>query len=242
MGLLLKNVLTTVFILLCFQGFSQDKSINQFDAQGQRNGQWQKQYPNSDQLRYQGQFEHGKEVGTFKFYKKNSGTQPAATRIYFPNKDSVLMRYYNSDGFVVSEGYLLHKQRAGLWKYYFEKPDKQVMMIETYHKGKLNGPKKVYFSNGKIAEKKTYDHGLLQGDKLIYDETGQLRQQYHYSNDTLQGYSIVYDYKGRKSSEGNYKNGLRDGKWKFYKEGKLDSTATYPLDTKTRKAIYTKDK
>lgn len=242
MGLLLKNVLTAIFILLSFSGFSQENLINQFDAQGRRHGLWQKKYPHSDQLRYQGQFEHGKEIGIFKFYKKESGTQPAASRTYFPGKDSVLMRYYNADGFIISEGHLIDKKREGLWKYYFEKPGQQLMMTETYKNDVLDGPKTVYFENGKVTEKKTYNAGKLEGQKSVYDETGQLRQQYHYTNGILQGHSVVYDYKGRKASEGQYKNGLRDGKWKFYKAGKLDSVVVYPLDKKTRKAMLTKEK
>ena len=45
------------------------QSINQFDANGERHGLWKKNFEGTDQPRYEGTFDHGKEVGIFKFYK-----------------------------------------------------------------------------------------------------------------------------------------------------------------------------
>ena len=44
------------------------QGVNQVDANGERDGLWQKFYEGTSQLRYEGTFQHGKEVGTFKFY------------------------------------------------------------------------------------------------------------------------------------------------------------------------------
>ena len=44
------------------------QDVNKLDEAGKRHGVWKKFYPNSKQLRYEGEFNHGKEVGTFKFY------------------------------------------------------------------------------------------------------------------------------------------------------------------------------
>ena len=42
-------------------------AINGFDADGARHGLWKKYYPGTDQLRYEGRFQHGKEIGECKY-------------------------------------------------------------------------------------------------------------------------------------------------------------------------------
>jgi hypothetical protein len=60
------------FVLLVFLGsffssiYGQD-SLNLLDTNGKFHGKYRKLYDNGN-LRYEGQFEHGKEIGIFKFY------------------------------------------------------------------------------------------------------------------------------------------------------------------------------
>lgn len=234
MQLNVKNGITCLFILMVFQGFAQKEKINQFDAEGKRDGRWKKEYKNSDQVRYEGTFEHGEEVGTFKFYKPESGDQPAATKTFRANSDTVEMKFFNKKGFLVSEGKQVDKKRVGKWKYYKPNSKYQLVMAEEYKAGKLHGLKTVYFDNGQITEKKHFKNGLKNGEKLVYNKRGNLIQQYNYENDTLQGNSKVYNGRGQLKSEGRYKDGLRDGKWKFYENGKLDSTENYPLERRVK--------
>ncbi len=229
MTLNLKNVLIPVFILWMGHAFAQDKSINQFDEQGHRHGLWKKYYKNSDQLRYTGKFEHGEEVGTFKFYKPESEGQPAATKTYHPHSDTVILKFYNPKGRLITEGKMLHKKRVGAWNYYKGSKQHPLVMTEHYKNDQLEGWKIVYYENGQITAKKHYKNGMKNGKVLIYAKNGQLLQQYHYVNDTLEGYSKVYNASGHLLSEGAYKKGLRDGKWKFYTQGKLDSIQQYPI-------------
>lgn len=236
MRLSVKNGIICLFILMAFHGFAQEKGFNQFDAQGKRDGKWKKQYENSDQLRYEGQFKHGQETGTFKFYKPKSGNQPAATRTYNSSNDTVVMRFFSQKGFLISKGKLVNKERVDEWNYYRKNNKRQKVMTEHYKEGKLHGWKIVYFNNGKITEKQKFHNGLKDGEDYIYGENGTLLQQYNYEKNTLQGESKVYDAKGNLKSEGRYKNGLRDGIWKFYKKGKLDKTQKYPLTRSERLA------
>lgn len=229
MSLNSKNVITGIFILLASHVFAQKEQINQLDENGKKHGVWKKYYKEPKQLRYKGQFEHGKEVGTFTFYKNNKKHKPVATKTYKPHNDTVFIKFFSDKGYLITKGYLIDKKNVGKWIYYRKNNKKQVMMTENYRDGKLDGVKNIYFSNGKLTEEINYKNGKKDGDHKIYGENGQLIQQYHYVDNVLQGYSKVYDAKGNVISEGKYKNGKRDGNWRFYTKGKLDSIQKYPL-------------
>jgi hypothetical protein len=66
-----------LFILLIFTVlFVQAQTkINQLDNKGNRHGVWKKFYSN-DRIRYVGNFEHGKEVGIFKYYSASNSDNP----------------------------------------------------------------------------------------------------------------------------------------------------------------------
>ena len=53
-----------LLFFVCVMGWSQD--INQFDAEGKRHGVWKKNFEGTDQLRYEGEFDHGKEIDWLK--------------------------------------------------------------------------------------------------------------------------------------------------------------------------------
>ena len=68
-----KPLLMRYLLLFCFcvqWVFSQ--SINQLDAQGKKHGIWKGTYSDTGRPRYEGTFEHGKELGTFRFFDNNT--------------------------------------------------------------------------------------------------------------------------------------------------------------------------
>jgi len=205
MPLQVKNGFPCLFILLLFYGHGFAQQVNQFDDQGNRNGKWEKYYKGTDQLRYEGTFKHGRETGTFKFYEPDSGDQPRATKTYQPGNDTVVLKFFNSDGILKSQGTMVDKKREGEWNYYNGGKENLVM---TEH----------------------YKNGMKDGVKLVFRKNGKPWQKYHYVRDTLQGDTKTFDRNGEIESEGHYKKGLRNGKWSFYTDGKLDSIATYKMD------------
>lgn len=236
-----KNVLTGLFILLCLHTFAQPKNINQYDGDGNRHGIWKKYHEGTRMLRFEGTFNHGKEVGVFKFYEKGNSRYPIAIQTHSPNHDTVAVEFYDKRRNKTSEGKMLNRQRTGEWTYYRKGKNPKVMMTENYLNDKLNGWKTIYFSNGQITEKTMYKDGEKHGESLIYEEDGQLLEQYIYKNGKQHGYSKVYDARGRVTSEGYYKNGLRDGEWMFYTEGNLDSITKYPIKREPiRRSYYDK--
>ena len=64
------------------------QEFNQFDSNGKRHGKWKKNFEGTEVLRYEGQFEHGKEVGVFKFYQNlENKAVLAATRTFKKDSD-----------------------------------------------------------------------------------------------------------------------------------------------------------
>jgi antitoxin component YwqK of YwqJK toxin-antitoxin module len=201
--------------------------VNQMDAKGQRHGVWKKMYSGEKQLRYEGVFEHGKEVGTFKFYCEDCKTQPSVIKQFNANNAIADVKYYTIKGKLVSEGKMDAKDRIGEWLYYHEKST-QILTREQYKNGKSHGLKITYYPNGKITEEITYSNGLLEGPNNYYSPEGILLKKLHYKNDLLVGQAFYYDANGNVSIEGNYKEGRKHGVWKYYKDGKVVLEEIYP--------------
>jgi len=201
--------------------------INQLDAQGKRHGVWKKVFPKTDQLRYEGTFEHGKEVGTFKFYCEDCKNQPAVIKEFNTKNDIAEVKYYTIKGKLVSEGKMDGKDRIGEWLYYPEKSN-NVMTRESYKNGKLEGKKITYYLNGKITEESNYLNGLLEGESNNYSPDGVLLKKLQYRNNLLVGEAFYYDANGAVTIEGHYKEGKKNGLWKYYKNGKVVLEETYP--------------
>jgi len=97
--------LVYTLLLAFFTLFSVAQDVNQLDENGERHGVWKKNFEGTKLLRYQGQFEHGKEVGTFKFYKNiESQSVLTATRTFKPNSDLADVKFYSSTKNLISEG------------------------------------------------------------------------------------------------------------------------------------------
>jgi len=216
----MKSISLLIFCL--FSAFVSAQDYNQFDAQGERHGKWTKNYEGSKILRYEGEFNHGKELGTFKFYKNIDGKAVlTVTREFIPNSEDVNVTFYDANKNVVSKGVMRNKTLIGKW-IYFHKNGGAVMMEEEYNdNGKLEGEKKTYYKSGGIAEKANFKNGVLEGESQWYSEKGVLIRLFNYKNGALEGPSKSYDSKGRVTMEGVYRNDLKHGIWKFYEEGKL---------------------
>ncbi len=221
----------SIFFSLCFisiTALAQD--INQFDSNGKRHGVWKKKFPGTDQLRYEGQFEHGKEVGVFKFYCQECGKQPASIRTY-NNKGIAKVQYFTASGKLVSEGDMIEKNREGEWVYYHKKGN-TVMTRELYKGGKLEGKTTTYYPNGQVTEELTYVNGIKEGENLYYSPDGVLLKKLKYRNDKLQGPAEYYDAHGNVTIKGNYRNGKKHGLWQYFKNGKKVLEETYPKPLK----------
>lgn len=217
-----------VFIfVICFSiGNIFAQEINQKDANGLRQGVWKKKYPRSSQLRYEGQFKDGKEVGTFKFYCEDCGVQPFCVK-EFTGDGMSNVSYYTNQGALVSKGKMKGKKRVGEWLTFHENA-KTVMTREYFNDGQLQDTRTVYSKTGEVIETTTYLNGLKEGLSYYYAPDGVTLKKVTYKNDLLHGPAIYYSAKGRVTMEGAYKNGINHGIWKYYKNGRFLFEEAFP--------------
>ncbi|WP_353779383.1 toxin-antitoxin system YwqK family antitoxin [Winogradskyella sp. 3972H.M.0a.05] len=225
-------ILLTLFVSLCYA----QKEVNRYDSNGKRHGLWTKNYKNTDQVRYEGNFVHGKEVGLFKFYKLVKGKSIlSATKDFKKDSDIVDVKFMSSKGKVISEGQMKGKAFVGKWLYYHNK-FASVMTVEHYNNaGKLDGEKIIYFKDGKVAEKVTYKDGKREGKSVWYSEEGILLRESNYVNGELHGPSKFYDASGLIASEGVFQKDRKHGIWKFYQNGKLKEEKDFTRRSKNPK-------
>jgi len=209
-----------IILVLAMQLVEAQEKINQFDAQGKRDGVWKKYYKVNNKLRYTGQFNHGKEVGVFKYYDINNDEIPVIIRDFNKNDNSENVSFFSKEGLLQSKGKMMEKLRIGKWIFY-HKDGKTIMLEEFYKNGKLNGESKVYYANGKLTEVLHYTNGKLNGNYKRYSIRGFLYQDLTYVNDILNGPATFYNRKtGKILSKGIFKNNKRIGSWKHYENGK----------------------
>lgn len=194
---------------------------NKLDDKGNKNGPWKGVYSDTKNPKYEGTFEHGKEVGVFTFYDNTKTKIILATREFNPQDNSAYTIFYDQFKNKVSEGKVVNKVYEGQWKYY-HKASKTIMTIENYSKGKLEGLRSVFYPNGKIAEEILYKNNLKNGVYKRYTETGIIIEETNYKNDQFDGLAIFRDADdGNLVSKGKFVNGKKAGIWQFFQGGKL---------------------
>lgn len=196
--------------------------MNQFDANGKRHGIWKKTFEGTNQVRYQGEFYHGKEIGLFKFYKYiKKKSVLTATKQFNENHNIADVKFLSSRGKVISEGKMNGKIYIGKWIYYHNNSEK-IMTVENYNDdGLLHEKRLVYFNNGKLTEETHYINGRKEGVSKWYSKKGAVLKSFIYVNNELHGISKYYDEDGVMLVQGHYKRGKKTGVWNYYNNGKL---------------------
>ncbi|MDR6968451.1 antitoxin component YwqK of YwqJK toxin-antitoxin module [Flavobacterium arsenatis] len=230
---IIKHLMLCVFLMTLSQTSAQN-DFNKTDANGKKHGLWKGVHEESKRPRYEGTFEHGIEVGTFKYFDDTKAGSLIATRDFSENGKVAYTIVYDQKNNIVSEGKTVNRVNEGLWKYY-QKESKQVMSEENYVKGKLEGIRKVYFREGKIAEETQYANGKKNGLSKVYTENGTVIEEATYKNGQYEGPAIYREPNGNIASKGNYKNGAKHGTWQFFVNGKLKKEEKYPKKVKFEK-------
>ncbi len=229
-----KIIFTLLVIFICTSSFSQ--SVNQFDENGKRHGIWKKTFKNTNVLRYEGEFLHGKEIGVFKFYKNiRKKAVLTATRTFNENDNNTYVKFFTSRGKLISEGTMDGKLYVGTWKYYQKSSDKLLTLEHYNNKGNLHGERFVYYPNGQVAEKQNYIDGKLDGASTWYSVKNVVLKSFIYVDGELHGDSKYYNPKGELITEGRYKQGKKHGIWKYYENGKLVNEKNFSPEGKYKK-------
>ncbi len=217
--MILKKTISLLILLFNMLVFAQT-DFNKLDDKGNKNGVWKGYYPESKRLRYDGTFNHGKEVGKFNFYDDTQAQTVIATREFNSKDNSAYTIFYNQSKNVVSEGKVMNKLYEGQWKYYHEN-SKAIMTLENYKKGKLEGIRSVFYPNAKIAEETNYINGIKNGFYKKYTVDGIILEESNYVKGQFDGKAIYREPNGNVASQGIYVNGKKKGMWQFYENGKL---------------------
>jgi antitoxin component YwqK of YwqJK toxin-antitoxin module len=196
------------------------QEINKLDENGKKHGIWKGIYEESNRPRYEGAFDHGKEVGVFKFFDDTRAGTVIATRDFNAKDGSCYTVFYNQNKSKVSEGKVVDKQFEGEWKYYHYNSD-EIMTTEFYLKGKLDGVRKVFYKSGNIAEETNYKKGLKEGIYKKYLENGVVVEESNFKNNEYDGYAVFRSPDNKVASEGLFLNGKKAGIWKVMEKGKI---------------------
>jgi len=217
-----QTIMFMIFLTFAASNVLAQGLYNKFDSNGLRHGKWKKNFEDTKELRYEGQFEHGKEIGLFKFYKlvKKKGIL-TATKVFNEKDQIAQVTFLASNGKTISKGNMNGKLYVGEWLYYHNDSDK-IMTRETYDaNGKLKGEKHVYFENGQLAESLFYKNGKEEGNAINYSEKGIILKDFNFKNGELHGSYKDYTPDGVLMVEGQFKNGKKHGVWKYYENGEL---------------------
>lgn len=197
------------------------QNINQFDANGKNHGIWKKNFDNTNILRYEGEFFHGKEIGVFKFYKNiNRKAVLSATKEFNKINNVAIVTFFSSKGKVIGKGEMDGKKYIGEWVYFQNMNDKLLTKEYYNESGNLNGERIVYYPNEQVAEKQTYKNGKLDGVSVIYSDKNVLLSEVIYVDGNLHGSAKYYSPKAELVAEGFYKNDKKTGVWTYYENGK----------------------
>jgi antitoxin component YwqK of YwqJK toxin-antitoxin module len=219
MGIFYKSGMLVLIFLNVFCIRAQN-NFNKLDSKGNKNGLWKGIYEDTKNPKYEGTFEHGKEVGVFTFFDNTKTKKVIATREFNPKDNSAYTIFYDQGKNKVSEGKVVNKLFEGQWKYY-HKASKTIMTIENYGNGKLEGLRSVFYPNGKIAEEINYKNNLKEGICKRYTENGIMIEESAYKNNDYNGTAVFKDSDGNLVSKGNFVDGKKAGVWQFFEKGKL---------------------
>ncbi len=199
---------------------------NVTDSQGRKQGSWKKNYPNSKQIRYEGQFKDDQPIGEFSYYGTDG---KIVTKVKHTGSGVSYSTSFNPLGKIVSSGKYINQKKDSVWTFYNE--EGKLLSEETYLNDMLHGYNKVFYANGQASLIQQFRNNKLNGTVTTYLENGTKRTENTFLNDTINGPSTTYFPNGKVNSEGQYSKGVKTGTWKEYNEdGSLRTVSEYRND------------
>jgi antitoxin component YwqK of YwqJK toxin-antitoxin module len=202
-----------LMFLLVSSVFAQN--INKKDAQGRKQGPWQKTYPNSSLLEYKGQFKDDKPVGTFTYYYKNNKVKMIIVHDAKTGRSRCQM-FHEENGKLMANGVYQNELKDSIWDFYG--PSGRKSTQESYKKGKLHGTYTIYYVPEDINDKSlkasyvaNYVDGLKEGLVMEYFDTGVIKSRTPYIKGKRHGVVNIYHPNGKLMIQERWKNGEQHG-------------------------------
>lgn len=209
----MKSKLTLLVLLLTSFAFGQ---VNQVDAQGRKQGKWEKTYEGSIVYQYRGQFKDDKPVGKFTYYYE-SGKVKAIIQHNHVEKGRSLAYFYHENKQLMSAGIYHNMKKDSTWVNFT--PGGLLSAKEEFKNDKLNGATYVYFVTGGLnkspqpiaSTKKTYKDGILHGEYVEYFASGSTKLRGEYVNNKQVGAWEEFHLNGKRAATYRYDNGKKHG-------------------------------
>ncbi len=208
----MKPIITYCFVVLC--GFAFSQAVNRVDANGKKQGPWQKTYEKSRAFEYKGQFKDDKPVGTFTYFYPSTKTK--AVIVHNEKTGRSVATFYHENGVVSGKGIYKNQEKDSVWTYWG--PSGKISTKETYSAGKLNGITTIYYvpeletdKSVIVAKTLNYKDGVLNGDVIEYFEGGQIKSKVSYVNGLKEGLYTINHPTGKPMLAERYKHGVQHG-------------------------------
>lgn len=215
--ILMRITFILVLILFSFLALSQN---NQIDANGLKQGKWEKRQPNG-RLIYEGSFKDDKPVGEWKRY--HPGGQVKAVLNY--TGDTATVRFFDLWRKPVAEGTYYKQKKEGTWKTFSQN---RIIAEESFKNDMKHGTSKKFYETGEVMEETDWVNDKQEGNHQVFFKNGKPYLQFKMSNNQRHGVCISYYQNGQRELEGYYTKGLRDKEWRFYDlSGNLSYTLFY---------------
>jgi antitoxin component YwqK of YwqJK toxin-antitoxin module len=221
------------------------EKINQYDAQGNKEGLWQTFYPDGT-VKWEGTYMDGKREGYFKTYSENGSLKTIdkyindVLQVNAPElaKLEVKTDYY-PDGKIKSTGPYKNGQPFGAHRMYDE--NGAVIKAQVYDSGRVvaegvldegnlqQGNWKEYHENGQISAEGSYVNGVKVGPwKYYYSNGSKLEDGKYDQKGKPIGHWVWYYDDGKTLRESNFHAGMQDGDFVEYDEtGAVITKGTY---------------
>ena len=210
-----------LFLILCLalSAWAQNQTVN-----GLKQGPWKVAYEGSTVIRYEGQFDRGIPVGTFTHYHPN-GTK-RAVMVFRGKTQACYAREFSQNGVLLAEGlYGAPGVKDSTWRIYSSQG--QLLAIENYKGGKVEGEQTLYHDNGNILEQGNLVNGFRDGEWILYFDDGLKKRKCVFKEGKLEGEWIQFDENGNLEQKGMYRNDFRDGRWIEFENGQLVKITWY---------------
>ena len=219
----MNKLIVMILLLAGFQSWAQIE-VNQLDAEGRKQGLWQKRQENG-QLLYEGTFRNDKPVGEFKRYHPNGKVK--AIIFYAEGVDSSYVKMFDIKGKLMAEGAYLNQQKTGRWVSY---DAGRMVSEENYRQGLKMGKSKTYYPSGELFEEADWENNLRTGVYRAFFVSGKPYLECQMKLGQRNGFCQVFFENGELELEGFYQSGLRHNEWKYYdKDGNYSHSFIYDL-------------
>jgi uncharacterized protein len=211
---------------------------------GDKQGPWDYYYDNG-QLKEEEIYKDGSLDSVDKIYNADgtydriihykNGNRDGEYKIYGDNNELAIILYYKDDevksySYEDKSGQLVNpvpiKKATGDVVGYYKNGIKSIEM--SFFDNELEGPRKIYYTNGNIYVDEIKENGYSNGPTTIYYPDGTIWKQKNYVLGNLQGLSKIYYANGKLKSEENFYNDDNNGVCKYYNEqGNLKQTRVF---------------